>query len=203
MENMMSKKQIEANRRNARKSTGPRTPEGKAKSSLNPLKHGMTAAKNGLLPDEDPIAYATLRMDIQAEYQDRDGSVRELVRRLSDLFWQARRIPACRGSLLVQNYLQQSMDTINQQTSKATAKSAWPHKTDPDDSDPNRNTQLLAWCEMEERSLSTSGFLTDLLGDNLMELIDRYDRALAKEISRVMAELERWRIRPVEGDPVK
>jgi hypothetical protein len=36
-----------------------------------------------------------------------------------------------------------------------------------------------------------------------MELIDRYDRALAKEISRVMAELERWRIRPVEGDPVK
>lgn len=89
----MSKKQIEANRRNARKSTGPRTPEGKAKSSLNALKHGMTAAKNGLLPDEDPIAYATLRMDIQAEYQDRDGSVRELVRRLSDLFWQVSLAP--------------------------------------------------------------------------------------------------------------
>ncbi|MFI5381076.1 MAG: hypothetical protein ACHRHE_17400, partial [Tepidisphaerales bacterium] len=42
-----------ANRRNALKSTGPRTPEGKAKSALNALKHGLTA-QSPLLPTEDP-----------------------------------------------------------------------------------------------------------------------------------------------------
>ncbi len=40
------------NRRNAQKSTGPRTPEGKNRSKFNALKHGMTA-QTLVLPDED------------------------------------------------------------------------------------------------------------------------------------------------------
>lgn len=42
---MASLAQIEANRRNARLSTGPSTPEGKASSSQNSYKHGLTAEK--------------------------------------------------------------------------------------------------------------------------------------------------------------
>src|SRR5712675_197988 len=42
---MSTEKQIEANRRNAQLSTGPKTPEGKATSSLNGLKHGLTSAQ--------------------------------------------------------------------------------------------------------------------------------------------------------------
>jgi hypothetical protein len=43
-------------RRNAQKSTGPRTAEGKNRSRLNALKHGMTATLP-VLPDEDAEAF--------------------------------------------------------------------------------------------------------------------------------------------------
>ena len=39
---MISAKQLEANRRNALHSTGPKTTEGKSRSSRNNLRHGLT-----------------------------------------------------------------------------------------------------------------------------------------------------------------
>ena len=53
---MISQARLEANRRNAKKSTGPRSEEGKRRSSLNAITHGMTA-RIALLPDEDPAAF--------------------------------------------------------------------------------------------------------------------------------------------------
>lgn len=50
---MASKRQIEANRRNSANSTGARTARGKAKSSMNRLKHGLRAEAL-VLPGEDP-----------------------------------------------------------------------------------------------------------------------------------------------------
>ncbi len=41
---MVSEKQLAANRRNAQKSTGPRTAEGKTRVSMNAMKHGLSAA---------------------------------------------------------------------------------------------------------------------------------------------------------------
>ena len=52
---MTSEKKAEANRRNALKSTGPRTPEGKAAVRLNALKHGLLS-QAVLLPGEDEEA---------------------------------------------------------------------------------------------------------------------------------------------------
>ena len=49
---MLSEKQLEANRRNAQKSTGPKTTEGKSNSSRNNLRHGLTG-QISLLPTED------------------------------------------------------------------------------------------------------------------------------------------------------
>ena len=45
MEPMATDRQIEANRKNAEKSCGPRTSEGKAKVAMNALKHGLLAVR--------------------------------------------------------------------------------------------------------------------------------------------------------------
>ena len=50
---MATQKQIDANRRNALKSTGPRTPEGKAAVSRNALKHGFALREIGLGPEAE------------------------------------------------------------------------------------------------------------------------------------------------------
>jgi hypothetical protein len=53
---MISEKQLEANRRNAERSTGPTSATGKARSSLNNLRHGHTGQIN-ILPTEDREAH--------------------------------------------------------------------------------------------------------------------------------------------------
>ena len=58
--------QLEANRKNAEKSTGPRTAEGKEIVSRNALKHGLFS-RYLLLDDEDPAEYQALLDDLHAE----------------------------------------------------------------------------------------------------------------------------------------
>ena len=65
---MATQKQIEANRRNAQKSTGPVTELGKAIAKFNALKHGMTAC-TAVLPYEDADSYAELRERFVATYK--------------------------------------------------------------------------------------------------------------------------------------
>jgi hypothetical protein len=56
---MATREQIAANRRNAQRSTGPKTPEGKAAVRLNALKHGLTA-ENAVIDGEDEEAFDEL-----------------------------------------------------------------------------------------------------------------------------------------------
>ena len=65
---MSTLKQIEANRNNARLSTGPITPEGKAKSSMNSTKHGILSAQL-VLDTEDPEEFARMHEDMWAALQ--------------------------------------------------------------------------------------------------------------------------------------
>ena len=57
---MATEGQIEANRINAQKSTGPRTPEGKAVVSQNAITHGLLA-RAGVIPGEDEHEFAAHR----------------------------------------------------------------------------------------------------------------------------------------------
>jgi len=65
---MASQRQIDVNRRNAQKSTGPKTPEGKAAVSQNALKHGLTA-KQAALSGEDQEEFEATRRSFEDELE--------------------------------------------------------------------------------------------------------------------------------------
>ena len=90
---MISEAKIEANRINAEKSTGPVTPEGKSKSSMNALKHGLRARKAVLLPNESEEDFAAMRKAMLYELDPR-GMVECIVAEMViDSAWRLRRIP--------------------------------------------------------------------------------------------------------------
>jgi hypothetical protein len=87
---MTSIRQIEANRRNARKSTGPLTEEGKQRSRCNAVRHGLTAETViGALEYADD--YNAFEAAIIADYDAQSAVERELVLRLANLLWRLRR----------------------------------------------------------------------------------------------------------------
>jgi hypothetical protein len=87
---MTSFRQIEANRRNARKGTGPITQEGKQRSRCNAVRHGLTAETViGAL--EDAEDYRAFEASIIADYDAQSAVERELVLRLASLLWRLRR----------------------------------------------------------------------------------------------------------------
>jgi len=87
---MTSFRQMEANRRNASKSTGPTTEEGKRRSRCNAVRHGLTAETViGAL--EDAEDYKAFEAAIIADYDAQSAVERELVLRLASLLWRLRR----------------------------------------------------------------------------------------------------------------
>jgi len=87
---MSSLKQIEANRRNARKSTGPVTPEGKERSRRNAVRHGLTA-ETVIAAFEDVEDYQAFEAAVIADYDAETAVERELVLRLASVLWRLRR----------------------------------------------------------------------------------------------------------------
>ncbi len=87
---MSSPKQIEANRRNALKSTGPITPEGKERSRRNALRHGLTA-ETVIAALEDADDYQAFEAAVTADYDAETAIERELVLRLASVRWRLRR----------------------------------------------------------------------------------------------------------------
>ncbi|MHC4987439.1 MAG: hypothetical protein ACYTFX_02940 [Planctomycetota bacterium] len=87
---MTSDKQLAANRRNAQKSTGPKTEEGKSVVAQNAVTHGFTATAP-ILPNEDPAAYAAFKSQLTKELNPAGHVENMLAERIVDLAWRLKR----------------------------------------------------------------------------------------------------------------
>jgi hypothetical protein len=83
--------QIEAARHNGSKARGPVTPEGKARSAMNALKHGLTSPEHILLEGEDEAAFTDLHRRLIEENEPENPTEASLVHRLAVTFWKQAR----------------------------------------------------------------------------------------------------------------
>jgi hypothetical protein len=90
------------NRANSQHSTGPRTESGKQRSSLNALRHGLTA-QTAVLPTEDPEAYQRHVQQFLDEYAPATATETQLVHEIANTAWRLNRIPFLEAELLSQN----------------------------------------------------------------------------------------------------
>lgn len=94
----ISEAKLRANRANARKSTGPRTPEGKRRVRLNALKHGLRSEEM-LLPGEDAQAFEDLKRAYFDEKQPVGPSELYLTERIFQAHWRMRRLMRAEADL--------------------------------------------------------------------------------------------------------
>ena len=107
---MTSYRQIEANRRNALKSTGPQTAAGKQSSRRNALRHGLTAETViGAL--EDAEDYKAFEVAVMADYDVQSAVERELVLQLASILWRLRRATT-NGNRFIRNSSRPSAELL-------------------------------------------------------------------------------------------
>jgi hypothetical protein len=96
---MATPAQITANQHNARRSTGPNTSAGKARSSRNNLNHGFRS-QSVLLSGDDPAEYEALLDELRAHFTTEDLSEDRMVREMADAEWRLRRVRCYQQALL-------------------------------------------------------------------------------------------------------
>ncbi len=87
----------------AAKKRGPKTPEGKARSSMNALRHGLRAKRFLLLPEEDSEEFSAFAADIRAAYRPTDAVEAGHVEAILVAMWREIRADRIEGEVMVRN----------------------------------------------------------------------------------------------------
>jgi flagellar biosynthesis/type III secretory pathway protein FliH len=113
---MTTQKQLQANRANARRSTGPKTETGKAVSRLNAVKHGLTA-KTLIIAGESADDFDELRAKLVQELNPQSTLECELVEQLAVNVWRRRRAPCFEAAIVAAREEQVAQERREQERS--------------------------------------------------------------------------------------
>ncbi len=204
---MASQKQIESNRRNALKSTGPKTPEGKASSRLNSLQHGLTGAGQIVIAGEDPAQYARLIESIRTEFALPGELGAHLIEQLGQQLWRLRRVSRFEAALLA---WQQRADLIGDRRAAAApmigrrreSLHRLPLSAEGDRPSPGGGASHADGGKDFDDLHRLGRTLQKLLADeDYLHRLGRYETMLAKNCERTLQELRRLQDKspPVDG----
>jgi hypothetical protein len=189
-----SERQKAANRANARHSTGPKTPEGKAVIRLNALRHGLLA-REVVLPGEDADAFEDLWNRVRAHLSP-VGPIEEfLVDHIVNAMWRLRRSARAETALLhwrvhelkadrlkrqIRSYEKDLLDGFSMPTAIA------------DKASHSKATDALAQAEYEQQRdevLLGRALDADAKAGDAFAKLARYERSLERSFRRTLNEL--------------
>jgi len=106
---MVSERRIEANRKNAQRSTGPRTQAGRARSSMNALRHGITGQVS-ITTVEDRAAHDKFVQELIDRLRPDDPLELQLASLIAEDFWRLQRIRAVENDILALGNFSEAAD---------------------------------------------------------------------------------------------
>ena len=204
---MTSDKKREANRRNARKSTGPRTPEGKSAVRLNAFKHGLLS-QEVLLPWEDGEAFQELGEHLRAELQP-VGVLQHLhVDRVIAAYWRLRRVNQVEVGLFAWGRSEELRERANREINDYLSSEL--HDiiipTSTEITDEKKREEALSKAQQirseQESEIATLGriFARDADKANAFSKLSRYETTIERGLYKALHELERRQAARRGGD---
>ena len=197
-EAVTSDKQTRANRRNALKSTGPTTPEGKAAASQNALTHGLLS-KEVLLPGEDGAALAELSGRLREELRPVGELEGLLAERVVAATWRLRRLGRVEAGIFAWERLEELAERAEREASdlvlEAPAVETSPNVTQIVDVEAHNEALDTAWRMRHEQGKETAllgrTFARDANGANAFSKLSRYETTIERGLYKALHELQR------------
>jgi len=197
---MTSDKKVEANRRNALKSTGPKTPEGKDAVRLNALKHGLLS-QEVLLPGEDEATLRELGERLRAELQPVGELENLLVDRIIAAHWRLRRLGRVEAGIFVWEHYEELVERAQEEarTYKADQQLAelanlvGTTVTDEQKREEaiSRAQEMKAKQQDVETATLGRSFIRDANEANAFSKLSRYEAAIERSLYKALHELQR------------
>jgi hypothetical protein len=181
---MASKAQVTANRENARKSTGPRTAEGKAVVSKNAVKYGLFA-KEVIIFGEDPADYDALHDAILAELAPSGVMEILLAERVVSLTWRLHRVERLMSEVineLIDKRLKDPFPEIADNLAKEMLGEQYPGVK-------------LPYAEGQKPDLSFGkAVIRDYANSRVIDKLSLYEKRMESSFFRTMSELDRRKL---------
>ena len=188
---MTTAKQMAANRRNARHSTGPKTARGKATSAQNATRHGLLA-QTVVLHDEDPEECLAFYTAIREELDPQGEIEHLLVHQVALAAWRLRRAPRFEASLLAYHAASFQADCGWNEPTR-TIKQLGAALAMPED-DPRYamiTDEAKAADVRRKAEVLGSAFAHSAKGADSFTRLARYETALERSLYKALHELER------------
>jgi hypothetical protein len=197
---MTSDKQIDANRRNARKSTGPKTPEGKARANNNAMSHGILS-REVVLPEEDEATFEELRERLWAELQPVGELESLLVDKIVAAHWRLRRLGRVEAGIFAWERYKLLADRAYSEARRYVQHRFKDHieqmRNTPIITDEQKYDTALSKAEemKAEQDTETAAlggtFIRDADKANAFSKLSRYETTIERSLHRALHELQR------------